>query len=272
MNDQMQWREQTIDRLEALDRRGLVEMFHGHIPGIRIPALLSPEECARATARIKSARVGRKYAGALNIGTPLEIPSHWELVYTEENEAAWFTYFRRVGCFTKQRKKIFAGMLDPLDQITLSLGRAWGAPVKRVRHPIYGWRLYAGLIRSGAPRLHFDWAPFDLGLGDLILQAGANLYLSNFAHGGDLRMYRRYGMDLGAHAASGAQVIGNYDLPRVMIEGAESATIECGVGDFIVCPNRFLHEVTPGDEPEENRLVLSFHIGLMTDGTLAVFS
>jgi hypothetical protein len=266
------WREKTIETLDEITRSDIIAMFQGKIPGIRVPKSVSQQRCEVAVDRIRGTHDGRRYLGNLNIGTLLSIPSHWEMGYINASEKAWFEYSRRTSYFTKLRRQPFAGMPDPYDEITRALGRAWGSPLTRLRHPRYGFRLHAGLIRSGAPRLHFDWAPFDLGAHDIVLQGGANLYLANFREGGHLKNYRRYGMNPGATAGSGEKVIGNYGLSDEMVAGAESATIECGVGDFVLCPNRFLHEVTPGSEPEENRIVLSFHVGLLSNGTLAVFS
>lgn len=268
------WEEQTLPTVEAITKNDLIEMMQGHVPGIRVPGVLTREQCALTAKRIrKAARVGaRQYKGGLNIGTPLNIPSHWEFRYVQQSENAWFDYFKKVSVTTKRRHRLFEGIGDPLERIVCALGAAWGTPVRRVRHPKFGWRLYAGLIRSGAPALHFDWAPFDLGLSEMVLQAGANIYLSNFRRGGDLKVYRKYGMRPGNTVDSGAAVVGNYDMPHSLVEDVESRTIRCGVGDFVIAPNRFLHEVTRGDEPENRRLVLSFHIGLMCDGTLAVFS
>src|SRR5206468_6851821 len=107
---------------------------------------------------------------------------------------------------------------------------------------------------------------------EVVMQAGANVYLSNFEQGGDLKVYRKYGMSPGKKASDGEKVIGNYGLPHDLVENAESCTIECGVGDLVVAPNRFLHEVTPGNEPEADRLVLSFHVALLSNGKLVVFS
>lgn len=269
-----QWEERTVHALEEITKSDVIEMLHGHFPGIRVPKLLTREQCALAVKRIRSTAQTktRQYKGNLNIGTPLNIPSHWEFRYMEQPETAWFDYFRKVSATTKRRRMIFKEIGDPLERVVRAFGKIWGAPVRRARHPKYGWRLYAGLIRSGAPALHFDWAPFDLGLSEIVLQAGANIYLSNFRRGGDLKVYRKYGMRPGHSASSGEPVVGNYDMPHSLVENVESRTIPCEVGDFVIAANRFLHEVTPGGEPESNRLVLSFHIGLMCDGSLAVFS
>ena len=268
------WAERSRPSLEEITKSDMIEMLHGHVPGIRVPSLLTREQCAVVVKRIRNASQtsARQYKGDLNIGTPLDIPSHWEFRYMEQPEAAWFDYFRKVGATTKRRHSLFEGIGDPLERIVGAIRKAWGATVQHVRHPKFGWRLYAGLIRSGAPALHFDWAPFDLGLSEMVLQAGANVYLSNFKRGGDLKVYRKYGMSPGDTISSGKPVVGNYDMPHSLVDGVESRTIPCEVGDFVIAPNRFLHEVTPGGEPEEKRLVLSFHMGLMCDGSLAIFS
>jgi len=271
----IEWQELTLAKPEEITREHLVKMFQGEVAGIRIPNLLSVEQCEQVVAKLRSGTSsrGRRYRGDLNIGTVLNIPSHWEFAYVLNSEAAWQDYFRKVPAMTRLRRKLFAGIGDPVDRLVNRFGKAWGAGVHRARHPQFGKQLYLGLIRSGAPKLHFDWAPFDLpGGSEVVMQAGANVYLSNFPQGGDLKMYRTLGMNKGHSIASGEKVIGNYDLPHSLVEDVQSHTIRCGVGDFVIAPNRFLHEVTPGNAPQEDRLTLSFHVAWVGNGTLALFS
>jgi hypothetical protein len=269
------WAETTIERLKELTRSQIVDMFQGEVAAIRVPKLLTVEQCKRAVKRIHkfTASRARQYEGNLNIGTALSINSHWEFEYQIEKESAWREYFRRVGPTTRLRRTFFVGIGDPVDHIVKVLRKAWAAPVKRALHPTFNRHLYVGLLRTGTPRLHFDWAPYDLpSLKDVVMQAGANVYLSNFRSGGDLTIYRQYGMTKGNKASTGEKVIGNYDIPRSIVAHVESCTVPCQIGDFVIAPNRFLHEVTPGDGSESDRLVLSFHVAWMGDGSLTVFS
>jgi hypothetical protein len=274
-NIQEPWRATTLPKLEKVTRTQMVEMFQGNVAAIRTSGFLTEKECATAVTRIHefSASRGRRYKGDLNIGTALSISSHWEFEYQIEDDAAWLEYFRKVGPTTRMRRKLFAGIGDPVDRIVEILGQSWPGPVRRALHPKFNRRLYVGLLRTGSPRLHFDWAPFDLpSLKDVVMQAGANVYLSNSLTGGDLKIYRRYGMLKGNKASSGKEVVGNYDIPHAAVAEVESCIVPCRTGDFVIAPNRFLHEVTPGDSPEKNRLVLSFHVAWMGDGSLTVFS
>lgn len=176
----------------------------------------------------------------------LDISSHWEFEYTKDDAAAWQAYFPRVRPMLELCRRLFTDVGDPVDRIAHAFGNTWGKQVRRARHPQYDQPLFAGLIRSGGPRLHFDWAPFDLPGLEAVMQAGANVYLANFQQGGHLKVYRTYGMTKGHTKASGVLPIGNYDLPHALVEGVESVTIPCGVGDLVLAPNRFLHEVTAG--------------------------
>ena len=269
------WRELTLSRLSLVTKSDLVRMFQGDVAAMRIPQLLSENECQEVVSKITevAATKARPYETGLNIGSALDIDSHWEFEYTNKGATAWTEYFKKVGPTTQLRRRLFAELGDPVGQVIRIFRQAWGAPVRRALHPDFNRRLYAGLLRTGTPKLHFDWAPYDFpALKDVVMQAGANIYLSNFVTGGDLTVYRTYGMTKGNKESSGEKVIGNYDMPHSLVEGVESCTVECGVGDFVIAPNRFLHEVTPGDSAERDRLVLSFHVAWMGDGSLAVFS
>jgi hypothetical protein len=269
------WSESSSKAHQTLKRDDLLRLFHGEVAGIRIPAFLSSEQCHLVVGRLQEVtqRRARQYRGppgGLNIGTVLDIESHWEFMYVLENDAAWKNYFRKVAATTRLRRRLFAGVGDPVDRVAAMLAKAWGAPVGRLRKS--GKQLYAGLIRSGVPQLHFDWAPFDIPEREVVMQAGLNIYLHNGRTGGDLKVYRTYGMTRGNTASSGSEVIGNYGLPHSLIEGVESRTIACRVGDLVVAPNRLLHEVTPTNIPHQQRLSLSFHVAWMNGGNLAVFS
>lgn len=274
------WKAATLSSPEELNRQILIQTLLAESAGVRIPKLYSPGDCDRvvdklrdvARARGRHYRSGPNCGDALNIGTVLDIPPHWEFEYVLEDEKAWLSYFPRVGATTRLRKRIFSEIGDPVERLTGIIGRAWGSPVERVRHPKFGRKLYAGIIRSGAPRLHFDNAAFDLPGTEILGQAGANIYLKNFVRGGDLITYRTFGKEKGHKLSSGLTPIGNYDLPASLVEGVPSCTVPCRQGDFILTPNHLLHEVTPGPGSEEDRLVLSFHLVWLKSGSLAIFS
>jgi len=225
------WTAINRNSLREITRDDLVKMFQGEVAGIRIPRFLNPVQCDLVMDRLKKAnRNSRQYEGDLNIGTVLDIASHWEFTYRLGDDAkAWDDYFRKVGPTTALRRRLFADVGDPVDYIVEALGRAWGKPVQRMCK--FGRKLYTGLVRSGAPRLHFDWAPFDLPAMEVVGQGGVNVYLFNGRTGGDLKVYRKYGMTKGNTEASGEEIVGNYDLPRSSVEGVESYTLECRTGD-----------------------------------------
>lgn len=276
----MAWKAQTLASPEGLNQKIIRQTLLAESAGIRIPKLYSPEACERivgnlqnvARARGRRYKAGPDQGGSLNIGTVLDIPPHWEFEYILEDETAWSDYFPRVGPTTRLRKRIFSEIGDPVELVTEMLGRAWGSRIERLRHPKFRRKLYAGIIRSGAPRLHFDNAAFDLPGTEILGQAGANIYLKNFVRGGDLVTYRTFGKEKGHKLNSGLSPVGNYDLPASLVEGTQSCLVPCRQGDFILTPNHLLHEVTPGDGSEEDRLVLSFHLVWLKSGALAIFS
>jgi hypothetical protein len=211
------WQVSTYSTDRQLSRTDLLKMFHGEVAGIRIPRFLTVEQCKVVVERLgkPAKRRSRRYKGNLNIGTVLDIPSHWEFTYQIEDDKAWLPYFNKVGSTTRLRRSLFEGIGDPVDRVVEIFAKAWGAPVRRMSKS--GKKLYAGIIRSGAPRLHFDWAPYDLSDYEVVMQAGVNVYLANGKKGGDLRVFRKYGMMKGHPASSGEKIVGNYDLPHTTL-------------------------------------------------------
>lgn len=205
------------------------------------------------------------------MGTALGIPSHWELAYTR-SDAELNEYFARVHEADELRRLVFAKTGDPLQIIVALLKQAWPGPVMIAIHPKTGRQFYAGIIRSGAPKLHFDNARYDVSPPlNCVSQLGLSIHLQSGGSGGHLKVYRGRGKDRGNTVASGRTPVGNYDLPYSSVEGLESDVIPCEPGDLVVTPNRLLHEVTPCERPDE-RLTVAAHIALMVDGSLALFS
>jgi hypothetical protein len=269
------WTSKNFAQNEQPVRSDFVEMFLGEIPGIQIQEVLPEKACRAIVKKINTfmANKARSYKGDLNIGTVLNFPSHWELEYIKGGKQAWQNYFKKVKTTNQLRKELFSECGDPIFKLQSILRKAWNGPVHVAKHPTYKKDLYAGLIRSGAPRLHFDWGRYDLPGLEIVAQAGANIPLSNFQRDGDLVVYRKLGMERGKDASSGSKVVGNYDLPHDLVANVESHKIEYGIGDLIIAPNRFLHEVTDnGQEPQTNRILLSVHVAWMGDGSLALFS
>jgi hypothetical protein len=247
----------------------LKAVFHGEVSGLRLERVYTPEELESVARAVLGERRGVKYEG-LELGSALGVRSHWDYRYTLGREA-WREYFPKAREAEAARKALFSEVGDPLEVVEATLRRIWPGPVGRMRHPRLGRELFAGMLRTGAPRLHFDWAPFDLEERDVVGQLGWNFYVFNPGPGGDLKMYRTLGLKPGNTRASGLEPVGNYDLPRELVAGAESDVIPCRTGDMVLAPNRFLHEVTPCDY-EDQRLTVAAHVAWMRDGSLRLFS
>jgi hypothetical protein len=262
------WEYLTV---QELTRESLIETFGGNnIAGVRLPGFLSSEQCAGITEHVRAEEEGRSRAYTridLDAATP--IPSHWEIKHNDDDtEATWYRrYLEKVSVATEARRRLIG---DVAERIVDCLQRAAGVPVTPMTK--FGMPMFFGMIRKGAPWLHFDWAPFDINEPKVLGQAGLNLYFNNGSAGGDLKVYRRLGMSKGNTASSGKLPIGNYGLPHSLVEGVESSVIPCRTGDLVIAPNRFLHEVTPTQIPADQRLTLSFHLAWMASGHICVFS
>ncbi len=272
MLDLVPWRHVVVDVRsgDRLTYEVLVGCFRGEVPGIRIPGFYDqPELEAVLTCIEKRVESARDYQ-AIDLGTVYGVPSHWEFEYTEGD---WDSYWGKADAGEAMRREDFSSVGDPVGTWTALLSAAWPQDVVRARHPSTGRMLYAGLVRSGAPLLHFDRAPFDFpDFGrDVAWQLGINIILREGGCGGDLRVYRQLGMAPGNTADSGESPVGNYGLSERLVEGIPSDDIPCRAGDLVITGNFFLHEVTPCTMPSR-RLTVSTHAVWLRDGTIALFS
>lgn len=265
------WNHVDLRAGEEVSRELLEAVFHGDVPGLRLRGFYSESECRTVVERLRGLESGSKKYQGLDLGTVLGIPSHWEFAYTgPPNE--WESYFPLVGPANALRRELFAGLPDPVRAVSELFGEAWShSPVPNATHPRYGREVYAGLVRTGVPKLHCDWARWDFPSLPVVMQAGWNVYLQNPGPGGDLKMYRRLWTHPGEKADSGASRVGNYDLPRELVADVEAETIPCRTGDLVLAPNRFLHEVTPCADPE-SRTTVAGHLVWLQDGSIAQFS
>jgi hypothetical protein len=72
----------------------------------------------------------------------------------------------------KLRREIFEPLGDPVKIVEDLLVKNWPGAVTIARHPQTGQKLYAGIIRSGTPRLHCDWMRWDIPGFEAVMQAG----------------------------------------------------------------------------------------------------
>lgn len=267
------WTHETLRDPSQLTTEVLKAMFHGELSGIRIPEFISEEARIAAVSGIAAeTETETRYREIeSDLGTKTGIPSHWEFHYTGRD---WCEYYPLVEVANEKRKQLFGEWGDPVELVTEMLQSVWHSKVGIAMHPSSGKSLYAGLIRNGVPKLHVDWVHWDMPGFDAVMQAGWSIYLNNPGPGGDLAVYRVLGMEPGLtaeNARHSSGVIGNYGLPRDLIRKAEVDVIPCQPGDWVITPNRFLHEVTPCPVPNE-RMSIAAHVAWMGDGTLAQFS
>jgi len=259
------WPHVALRGSERLRRGHLEALLDGDLSGVTIDGVFSVEACSRTRASIEERAHGTGYAG--NLGSVLTVPSHWPLKYEQHDDpTAWLSYFENVPSWHALRKQVLVPALgeDPLDVFVALLRSAWNGPVEPARHPLYGRELYAGIIRSGAPRLHFDYGSYDLGLS-CDGQFGMTLIL-NALPCAVQRNYRVLGAAPGKYAP--ATPTGNYDLPRSMVAGAEMDEIPTPTGSLSLLSNRYLHEVLDC----EGRLTFAIHVARLKDGRLVYFS
>lgn len=184
--------EIRYDELHELTTDAIEAMFHAEVPGIRIIELYSPEECARALVNLQELNTQFEKYDAIELGMQLGPPSHW--VYRYGTKEWGRDYFEEVLEADRRRQAMFDHAQDPVALLEELLRARWPhGPVGRATHPAFGRRLFAGAVRAGAPKMHFDWVPYDLRGMRVANQAGGNLYLRNDGPGGDLRVFQKLG-------------------------------------------------------------------------------
>jgi hypothetical protein len=276
LTDAAQWGHVTLDAAkgETLDRELLMMVMQGEVSAVRLKNFLRPSEVSAVLENLSThLRGAREYSGTASNLTAFPLPSHWEFRYQVDGN--WNDYFSRVAAADELRREVFFSALgeDPLERVADLLAQAWPGRVKRARHPKWGRPMYVGVLRSGCPKLHFDWARYDFEPPlDAAMQAGWSVHLrKGGAVGGELKMYRTYGVAPGNTVTSGRQPVGNYDLPRSLVDGVQSNVVPCEPGDWVLAANRLLHEVLPADRCEE-RLAFAGHVAWMRNGELWQFS
>jgi hypothetical protein len=113
-----------------------------------------------------------KYSGsAASLASPIG-SSAWDYRYNQHGQSlsnssdAWIEYLDGVDDWDSQRAEKFVPFFgtDPNDIVSSIICNATGCPILRAEHPRLGRRMGAGMVRTGVPDPHFDWARYDLGL------------------------------------------------------------------------------------------------------------
>lgn len=263
------WTHLVLATGQSLTYGMLMRAFLGEVSGLLLPKVYSECEMRDVASAVLCANEGFEFK-ELGLGSALGMHSHWEYRYLK-SESEWPEYFEAGAKANATRKKLFAKVGDPVEAMLAMLMRAWPGRVSRLRHPRLGRPMHAGMMRTGAPLMHYDWARHDLNDSDVLAQLGWNLYVFNPGPDGDLVMYRKLGEAPGNTAASGAPLVGNYDLPRSEVRDVERDVLYARTGDMVFVPNRYWHEVTPCAY-ENERLTVAAHVVLLRDGSLGVFS
>ena len=233
-----------------------------HLVGATITDFVTASACEQAMQRLSN-RKDRLYDGpaAETLGTSLGI-SAWEARYPGINGkpadgvASWNEYFNSVPDWDRERREIFTPCFgdDPMDLIENVVANGLGKPVERARHPRYGRRMGAGLVRTGAAKAHWDYAKDDVGL-NAIGHIGVVLVLST----GDDPIQRVW--DYQAEPDDE----GNYDSFDLCLNKqlTPSLDLETPVGSLCFLSARYLHEIL--DDPD-GRCTLACHIAWLEDG------
>ena len=130
-----------------------------------------PEACEKAMVSINK-RQSVRYDGpaASTLATGLG-ESAWGARYpgipphAPDSVESWGVYLDSVDQWDADRSSLLKDSfgVDPIDPIIDVLSMAVGKRIERAVHPRYGRKMGVGLVRKGAPRPHFDYAPYDVG-------------------------------------------------------------------------------------------------------------
>ncbi len=169
------------------------------------------------------------------------------------------------------RSRVFGRESEPINLIRILFERWHGdldfAKLPKESSGTYcGRRLYAGLIRSGFPELHFDWVEKDLEGYRADSQLGWSLYLDSPNEGGNLRIYKKTFWELGEER------FGNYGFSNLETRDVDSVEVECDPGDRVILRSSFLHEVSKPRNLECQRWSVAAHVAVHSNGNLRLFS
>ncbi len=260
----------------ALSPDQIERLLRGEIAGIRIPEIISQEECEAVMSRVVELGMGEYNGMAHPLGT--FGTNHWAARYVHGDYEG---YFKSAVEEEKTKAWLFESLsASPSEIVKKTLEPALGAEIERLRTDD-GRPFNAVILRSGTAAIHYDFGRFDLPQplsSRVIRQTAWNIYLQNPGEGGELVVYRELGTEPGLTkadaAAQGLSSFGNYDLDSRSLEGVPAVTIPARQGDFLLVNNQYLHMVAPVTPPElsGDRVAISAHIAQLTDGSFCEFS
>ncbi|MFF4607964.1 proline hydroxylase [Streptomyces sp. NPDC001339] len=244
----------------------LAALAAGTAGAVRVPGLLSPQECAEAVKAVEALPVGTydparmateiaRFGPALNDyrtgGGELDADRYWQA--TDEARAAW----ARAGLHC-----------DPVAVALQRLGQAWGAAIGPAT--IGGRAAFGGTLReiNNGALIHYDEVvrEYPAGLFDqkVIAQLAFNVWVAVPSLGGETRVWRRrwHPTDEAHRQAYGYR-------PEV-VDGYQELRLAPQLGEGLLFNPTHFHAVEPN--PGRRRIAFAFFLGLTSTGHLVYWS
>ena len=198
----------------------------------------------------------------IDLNSYIPIPSHWDVRY---GKPTWQEYCDSIPQAIQRRAEIFR-QTDPL-QLASDIIRPAGPRIPNATHPTLGFELYAGLIRSGCPSLHYDWCVEDIENFRAVAQLGWSIYLNTDPAGTQVRVYDMHRKDL----RSEFRRQGNYGFDQSCVQDLTFCEATCFPGDFMILNTQYLHQVVNSGSCDV-RWSVAAHVAIQENGSMCQFS
>ena len=178
-------------------------------------------------------------------------------------------YFKRVTEFESERRSVFVGQDDIIDDLLELVRRVSGGPASMAEEPEYG-PYYAGVIREvyGRSRLHTDDAREEtpqFSVAALPFQVGFYIIFEIKTGGGALTVYER------EHRESDKPFRQGYGTDPRAVACDSFVGITPQAGDLILFPDRHIHWVDAASG-DGRRIMMQAHLGVDDTGAVVCWS
>ncbi len=249
-----------------LNRESLAALLADEIPAIRIRNFATPQECGAFTQAVE--RVGLNYYSVARrigyIGM-----AQYEYRWNRPKEE----YFRDVPVANQKKDRVLHESFNAVQRLIDRLTEHYDAGRVGIAEEELG-AYYAGIIRqaSDGVDLHADFAPFNAPhylIGTIDAQLGWNFYAEELVAGGQTTVH---------HAPwtpemKPGEIPQSYNLPRDVVDGAETFTFAPNAGDVVIFNTRNPHEIAGGEAaPGRERISIGSFIGRLPDRNLVMWA
>jgi hypothetical protein len=246
-----------------LTRETLGQLLRNEIPLVMLPAIATPEECARLVEA--SSRIG--FEPYEHVDPPIDRIGITVFEYVHVGMAA---YFADAGRARAAQREIFTASFDPLERVIARMSGGAGVSVDVAVDPTLG-RYHAGLVRriEQGTMLHIDFAPAeqpDWHVSAITAQLAWNFYVElDGDRAGRTRVYNRPWVPRDELL----KIPDTYGYRHELVRGAQRLTFQPTLGDVYLFNTRNFHEVEPSTG---RRTTCTSQMGLQHENHLVLWS